>query len=463
MTIVESQQKWIGFVTDERKYRKEELEVHIQNLVESRVLCRICLGDIQESEPNQIDSVYALPEKIKDLFLNVRQYETHPNIPERFCATCSTEMQVSNQILEACEAMQVIEKTEKQCLICEKECKSKYHNGMKELTSLILILIDVQDQETVDDIRNSQYCDSCILSLQIAKNFRYKSYKTEEVLKLQFEQYLKVPENNTKVALEVDEVEMDVDYLEDYSPLDAEVEKKSDSKSDHQEKDVTVGDSEEESDFFSLQLNSPPTQIMHKCPQCPAAYGYEPDLIIHFDILHNTEGTVCNECGLTRKSIASLRQHKLRIHYEVYDHICEICGRQFPAKAKYLAHFATHFDERNFPCNLCPSTFKTKKALNLHIRSHTGEKPYSCEVCHKRFSHHSDMKRHTYTHKDERPYNCEVCQKGQLFKCDLFKTFFKEKCTIFAGFIKKALLMNHLLIHTKPPAKEKVKVNSSRD
>lgn len=243
------------------------------------------------------------------------------------------------------------------------------------------------------------------------------------MLKLQFEQYLKGPSDADSQS--DNEISMDVEYLEDndpyevYSSTDIKVEEVVESEdSESYTKDAyyaspTADDSEDEDDFFSIQLNIPPTQILYKCPQCPATYDHEPDLIVHFDILHITKGTLCNECGLNCKNIASLRQHKIRIHYQVYDHLCEICGRQFPGKSKYVTHFVTHFAARNVLCQVCPATFKTKKALNLHMRTHTGEKPYNCEVCHKRFSHYSDKKRHTYTHTDFRPYNCEVCQKGR--------------------------------------------------
>lgn len=424
INIVESQQKWIRFVIDERNYIKQR-EEQSQSPVESRtLLCRICLGHVDE-EPNQVDSVYVLPEKMKDLFLNIQEYQTHSNIPEKLCAKCTVDMQVSYQIMEACETMRVFAKSDKKCLICRKECKSKYHIGMKELSSLILILTDVPDQETVDAIRNGRYCDNCIASLQTAKKFRYKSYKSEEVLKLQFEQYLKFSRD---IKCDPDHEEaMDVEYLDENDiKVEQNLVKLERNNPELDTKDAyyapfTVDDSEEETDFFSIQLNTPPSQIMYKCPQCSATYGHEPDVIIHFDIMHNTKGTLCNECGLSCKTIASLRQHKIRIHYEVYDHICEICGRQFPGKAKYQAHYVTHFDARNVLCQMCSSAFKTKKALNLHMRCHTGEKPYACEVCHKRFSHHSDKKRHTYTHTDERPYNCEICQKGMF--CHGFKRY----------------------------------------
>lgn len=414
--VVESQQKWMEYAVDERKYLADdkEMEVYDQNVIEYRKteyreMCRICLEDVGE-EPNQIESVYLLPEKITQSFLNVREYLTHPDIPEKLCKKCTTDIQVSYQIMKACESMQVFETSGQKCLICQKNCKSKYHNGIKELTSLILTLRDVPDQETVDAIRGGRYCDSCIESLRTAKSFRYKSYKSEEVLKLQFEECLKVPTD----TVSDNEVVMDVEYLDDESSLNIKVEDGEIDESLSEHYAPIADDSEEETDFFSQQLNTPPTQILYKCPQCPATYNHEPDLIMHYDVLHQTKGTLCNECGLTCKNIASLRQHKIRIHYQVYDHVCEICGRQFPGKSKYQSHYVTHFDARNVLCQVCSSAFKTKKSLNLHMRCHTGEKPYSCEVCHKRFSHYSDKKRHTYTHTDERPYNCEICQKGKV-------------------------------------------------
>lgn len=181
INVIESQQKWMEYTIDERKYNANEMEMYDQGLVESRVetlgMCRICLDDVKKLGPNQLD-VYLLPEKIKRSFLNIQEYQRHSDIPEKLCTDCTSDLQISINVMEVCESMQVFEKREQKCLICLEHCKSKYHNGIKELTSLILTIRDVPDQETVYAIRNGRYCDGCIESLRTAKSFRYKSYKS---------------------------------------------------------------------------------------------------------------------------------------------------------------------------------------------------------------------------------------------------------------------------------------------
>lgn len=419
LNIVDSEQKWMDFLIDESEFGtkisqfEEETLIQYTEQIEIHEICRICMNDV-DLRPNFNEmSVYLLPKKVTNSFLNIREYHSNREIPEKMCKKCMEDLQMAFQVIETCENMQIFEVEHHKCLICRTDCTSKHHNGIKELTSLILTLIDVPDQETVDRIRNARYCDACVESLRIAKEFRYKSYKSEEVFKLQFEEYLKVP--NHEISLH-DDSTMKIEYLEEEI---IEIAYEPDFDPDFEIKDAyyappIADDSESDDDdnFFSIRLNHPPTQKVYKCPKCSVIFTHEPDLLIHFDVLHITNGTVCADCGFSCKNINSLRHHRIRMHYQVFTHLCEICGREFPNKAKYLMHFTTHFDERNVMCQVCSAKFKTQKALALHMRMHTGEKPYKCDTCNKRFSHYSDMKRHTVTHTGDYPYKCGVCHKG---------------------------------------------------
>lgn len=78
-------------------------------------------------------------------------------------------------------------------------------------------------------------------------------------------------------------------------------------------------------------------------------------------------------------------------------------------------------------CKFCEKTFRSFAQLDQHERCHTGEKPYVCQYCHKTFRQKAHLTTHVRIHTGARPYNCKMCDKG---------------------FIQSQHLKNHMRLHT---------------
>ncbi|KAK8733552.1 hypothetical protein OTU49_006354, partial [Cherax quadricarinatus] len=182
--------------------------------------------------------------------------------------------------------------------------------------------------------------------------------------------------------------------------------------------------------------------------------------------------------------------------------LCDICGKGFLHKGRYLLHTRLHkqvilqcetckdrFSTREdinihqqhtehtglgiieiekegeqveFKCPHCPSrTFVTQEGYNNHVASmHEGAKPYACATCGKRFAYQHSLRNHYALHeppKEEREYPCPTCGKvfthpssliyhrdsthnnGRMFVCHLCGSAFKHK----------QLLQRHYSVHSE--------------
>uniref|UniRef100_A0A0N7ZBI9 Protein krueppel n=1 Tax=Scylla olivacea TaxID=85551 RepID=A0A0N7ZBI9_SCYOL len=182
--------------------------------------------------------------------------------------------------------------------------------------------------------------------------------------------------------------------------------------------------------------------------------------------------------------------------------LCDLCGKGFLHKGRYLLHNRLHkqvilqcdtckdrFSTREdinihqhntqhtglgiievekedskveFKCPHCPTrTFVTQDGYNNHVSSmHEGVKPYACATCGKRFAYQHSLRNHYALHeppKEEREYPCPTCGKvfthpssliyhrdsshnnGRVFVCHLCSSTFKHK----------QLLQRHYSVHSE--------------
>ncbi|KAK3875244.1 hypothetical protein Pcinc_019844 [Petrolisthes cinctipes] len=182
--------------------------------------------------------------------------------------------------------------------------------------------------------------------------------------------------------------------------------------------------------------------------------------------------------------------------------LCDLCGKGFLHKGRYLLHnrlhkqvilqcdtckdrFSTREDinihqqntehtglgiieiekageQVEFKCPHCPTrTFVTQDGYNNHVSSmHEGAKPYACATCGKRFAYQHSLRNHYALHeppKEEREYPCPMCGKvfthpssliyhrdsthnnGRVFVCNICNSAFKHK----------QLLQRHYSVHSE--------------
>lgn len=84
---------------------------------------------------------------------------------------------------------------------------------------------------------------------------------------------------------------------------------------------------------------------------------------------------------------------------------CDLCGKTFNCKAKFLTHLKTLHMTKLFDCDFCGKKFTWKNELRSHIRMHN--KKTKCQVC---YSLVSNMKTHIKTvHVQGQKVPCSIC------------------------------------------------------
>lgn len=94
---------------------------------------------------------------------------------------------------------------------------------------------------------------------------------------------------------------------------------------------------------------------------------------------------------------------------------CEQCDASFKMKGALMSHRdVVHYNLKNHVCNMCGEAFKSASSLRGHVRRHEGRRDYKCEVCHKEYYTYSALKGHKVVHQTARDFICGIC--GKAFK-----------------------------------------------
>ncbi|KAK3096091.1 hypothetical protein FSP39_023082, partial [Pinctada imbricata] len=150
----------------------------------------------------------------------------------------------------------------------------------------------------------------------------------------------------------------------------------------------------------------------------------------HILAMHNTSSIICELCGKEFPSRARLAAHKSRHKSSDLKFECEVCKRVFNTRTSYLTHYVTihltledadRFPQKVHPCSSCKKLFLCKNKLKMHERVHTGEKPEVCHICNKGFADRANLRAHLKIHSEEKPFQCEICPKQFIQKRALRK------------------------------------------
>lgn len=259
-------------------------------------------------------------------------------------------------------------------------------------------------------------CLRCMHDLEVANSVRYKNWKAEEVLSLQFSP-TKVNKRNSSY---------------NSNTATTTVTRRRGRQDD---------DTEAETADERWQPINPQLSIQVDCSYCLQRFNCERALRIHIEQIHIpqpilTEARVetdknftCNTCGVSLNNERSLKAHYLGVHLKKVDSICDICGHIFHSQGKLDNHRVIHFEDRNIKCEQCPATFKRLQNLRIHQRVHTGIKPYKCSYCSKSYAHHTDCKRHIASHNIF-AYSCSICKQGFIKRSELMEHQVKHETVV---------------------------------
>jgi len=166
----------------------------------------------------------------------------------------------------------------------------------------------------------------------------------------------------------------------------------------------------------------------HSCELCGKSYTTAHYLQAHIKLHKDAGKFKCSQCEKTFNSKLAVRNHTLRLHGGVKNHLCRFCPRSFWSISIMRDHERTHTNEKPYSCPYCSRPFRETGLLRKHIRTHTNEKPYPCRTCGKYFSTTSNRGEHERNvHTNERfecPKRC-----GKLFRRNGHANTHGQTCT----------------------------------
>ncbi|KAL0841376.1 hypothetical protein ABMA28_015073 [Loxostege sticticalis] len=127
----------------------------------------------------------------------------------------------------------------------------------------------------------------------------------------------------------------------------------------------------------------------------------------------NKKTFLCDICGKTACSNASLQSHMGTHENNVFPYKCEQCPYQGRTIDLLKVHKRSHLADKPYKCSQCPKSTTTASNLSKHMRHvHSNARPYKCSYCDKAFSYLHDMKRHVKDiHLRQGTVECNICYK----------------------------------------------------
>lgn len=120
----------------------------------------------------------------------------------------------------------------------------------------------------------------------------------------------------------------------------------------------------------------------------------------------------CKQCSKRFLYKKTMDEHVLRVHTDIRNFVCQICGAKKATKNSLRAHVNTHTRERLYKCKECPKVFASSANLAIHTNCvHKRIKNHKCQFCGYAFSRMLTCKLHERTHTGEKPHACGICGK----------------------------------------------------
>lgn len=132
-------------------------------------------------------------------------------------------------------------------------------------------------------------------------------------------------------------------------------------------------------------------------------------------------------------------------------------------------HSKIHDDVYNFTCDVCGRKFRRPYTLNVHMRSHTKICPYTCRFCGKSFPHNVTLQvklnwlfyfrqldnfrifqTHERAHINDKPHACTECSYRSTAKGNLNKHMMRAHCKWMTSYLAHKIKQSMSKIPTSP-------------
>lgn len=158
--------------------------------------------------------------------------------------------------------------------------------------------------------------------------------------------------------------------------------------------------------------------IYYRCEQCGKRFTQTGHLASHMRIHNGEKPFDCKLCGKFFTEKSSVKRHLRKMHLNMYNKKCTVCGIISKTREEHRDHLVTH-KLKVYTCQVCCKDFIDSRALKVHtfnahsaITQSMNLREYRCQECDKQFFSTKGLKNHLKTHKiDFRMYSCNICNK----------------------------------------------------
>ncbi|XP_063898984.1 myoneurin-like isoform X1 [Helicoverpa armigera] len=319
-------------------------------------------------------------------------------------------------------------------------------------------------------------CDSCIVRLRDASEFKQQVLNCEDRFRNMYERNV-IRVSDLSIEVDVKQEVIDTEEDEDFP---ADVPQEDDDNDHHFEESIELSKKPE------IEIDKPAVQVAIEKQKKPAKpkktvkktkrrsakkngeqetgaedqgavkkRGRLPPRFSLHDEDFKKDGDLyqCARCEKTYHKIFSLRFHVKTKHYKIPRYACSICFKEFMTPAPLTVHkLEVHNIDDRFKCNACKGIFNTKVQLRKHINNfHMLGERYKCEFCDYESFSFEGMYKHKFKHKTVKDFHCRFCRKSFLRKTtlDLHERIHtgdrRKVCTVCGqAFVQKASLNYHM-------------------
>uniref|UniRef100_A0A2A4K7B5 Protein krueppel n=1 Tax=Heliothis virescens TaxID=7102 RepID=A0A2A4K7B5_HELVI len=318
-------------------------------------------------------------------------------------------------------------------------------------------------------------CDSCILRLRDATEFKQQVLTCEERFRNMYERNI-IKVSDLSIEVDVKKESPDVEEDDHFMP---DIPQDDDSDHFEESKELIKKPEEETEDkpvaedgngkkkkpvqpkkTVKKNVKSRPKKKKAKEPgaenedQVKKRGRVPPRFSLH-DEDFKKDGDLyrCARCEKSYHKIFSLRFHVKTKHYKIPRYSCSICLKEFMTPAPLTVHkLEVHNIDDRFKCNACKGIFNTKVQLRKHTNNfHMLGERYKCEFCDYESFSFEGMYKHKFKHKTVKDFHCRFCRKSFLRKTTLdlherIHTGDRRKVCAVCGqaFVQKASLNYHM-------------------
>ncbi|XP_041968579.1 zinc finger protein 26-like isoform X2 [Aricia agestis] len=322
-------------------------------------------------------------------------------------------------------------------------------------------LLDTQNAKIVQDIefctgvmfkyeahKPYRICSECLYSLSIAKEFKTTCIKSEGIIKEAAvkvetkEEFDYVDGDNLPMDTDVEDVKSEASIIDLENDCDNDGSEVSDPKDSakciKQNKKLKVRKNTRKCDK-TQKLKKKPRKLkvikkatpktpkvvnrLH-CEKCDIKFDSVEESRAHRAKFHTDSQCICEVCGKTLMSRASMSTH-VRFHRPL-DYSCDSCAYRTNNKYDLGKHVRIHSDFKQYQCPLCVRAYYTNSNLHQHLRrihGAGGGRRFTCshDACGKSFENKSKLLRHQDMHDNIKRHPCTVCDSAFTRRCYLKK------------------------------------------